>query len=404
MRKLVLMSMCLLFVWTANAQNTNKGVCFLDNEAWETVVKKAQKQKKPIFVDCYTSWCGPCRKLASEVFTREDVGELLNKRFVCVKYDVEKGAGLDFARKYRDQIHAFPTLLHIKTDGTVIQRTVGVFPAEELMATIKNGLDGQTWQVLEKEYNTGNREYDFVMAYLDMLLKSGEEKRYEEVKRAYVKQFPVDSLLNPQIWELSKDYIANPWTEEYRFLLGHLNDFDNRGFDRHDLEWTLAILAYYPLSDIIKKSLKENGTENKEEWKKQLKDLEEVLDHPVKNFPEYRSYVRLEQSYLDGNAEELAYRLIYWGENHLLNSLNWEKAWTEYAIDRISDERLIRRCVNYLQSRQTANETDNDWIVENCYDVLAKGYAKLGNQTKAEACTRKSAEVEKRNKEKLKDF
>lgn len=399
-----MMGICLLFAWTASAQNADKGVRFLDNEAWETVVKKAQKQKKPVFVDCYTSWCGPCRKLAAEVFTREDVGNLLNKRFVCVKYDVEKGAGLEFARKYRDQIHAFPTLLLIKTDGTVMQRIVGAFPAEEIMTAVQNGLDGKTWQSLEKEYNAGKRDYDFVMTYMDLLLKSGEDKRYEEVKRAYVKQFPVDSLLNPQIWELGKDYIDNPRTEEYQFLLNHLNDFANRGFNRYDLEWTLAILAYYSISNIITESLKEGNSPKKEEWKSELKELEKVLAHSVKNFPEYRSYVRLEQSYLDGDAEELANRLIYLGENSLLNSLKWEKAWAEYAIDHLPAGKLLQRCVAYLQNRQTADETGNDWIVENCYGILSKGYAKLGDQAKAEACVRKSEEVEKQNKEKLSIF
>ena len=58
---------------------------------------------------------------------------------------------------------------------------------------------------------------------------------------------------------------------------------------------------------------------------KELKELEKMLEKPIKKFPEYLAYTRLEQSYLEGDTEELAYRLIYLGENHLLDMLDWEK-------------------------------------------------------------------------------
>ena len=71
-------------------------------------------------------------------------------------------------------------------------------------------MNGKTWQVLEKEYLDGNRDYNFILTYLDLLLKSGENEKYADVKRAYVKQFPVDSLLNPQIWELGSRIYSTP--------------------------------------------------------------------------------------------------------------------------------------------------------------------------------------------------
>ena len=37
----------------------------------------------------------PLQKIAAEVFTRKDVGDYVNKKFVSVKYDVEKPNGLD---------------------------------------------------------------------------------------------------------------------------------------------------------------------------------------------------------------------------------------------------------------------------------------------------------------------
>ena len=62
MKKILLLSVWLVATIVVYAQEAGKGIQFLDNEPWEEVVKKAKKQRKLIFVDCYTSWCGPCKK------------------------------------------------------------------------------------------------------------------------------------------------------------------------------------------------------------------------------------------------------------------------------------------------------------------------------------------------------
>ena len=173
MKNIVLTGWMLLVSFLLYAQGEGKGVQFMDNAPWKEVVKEAKKQNKMIFVDCYTTWCRPCKELAATVFPREDVGNLINKHFVSVKYDVERGEGLAFAKEHREYINAFPTLLMIKPDGEVFYRMVGAYPTEMFMKGIQYRLDGITWQDMEKEYNAGKRDFDFVMDYLDVLVMSG---------------------------------------------------------------------------------------------------------------------------------------------------------------------------------------------------------------------------------------
>ena len=91
MKKLfVLIVLIAGIVWGAEAQS--KEITFEQTKEWKKVLKKAKKEKKLIFIDCYTSWCGPCKMLSSQVFTREDVGNQFNADFVNVKYDMEKDA------------------------------------------------------------------------------------------------------------------------------------------------------------------------------------------------------------------------------------------------------------------------------------------------------------------------
>ena len=92
--------------------SSKQGNYFLTDERMKKVLKKAKKEKKLIFIDCYTSWCGPCKMLSSQVFTREDVGNQFNADFVNVKYDMEKDAdGVMLKDKF--EVKAFPTLVFV---------------------------------------------------------------------------------------------------------------------------------------------------------------------------------------------------------------------------------------------------------------------------------------------------
>lgn len=83
----------------------------------------AEKEKKMIFIDFYTTWCGPCKMMSSEVFTQDQVGEYFNRTFVNLKVDAEKGEGVELAKKY--QVKAYPTFVVLRADGTEVYRTAG---------------------------------------------------------------------------------------------------------------------------------------------------------------------------------------------------------------------------------------------------------------------------------------
>jgi len=44
------------------------GIHFEHNTDWQKVKEKAKAEDKFIFVDCYTTWCGPCIWMADNVF------------------------------------------------------------------------------------------------------------------------------------------------------------------------------------------------------------------------------------------------------------------------------------------------------------------------------------------------
>lgn len=103
-----------------------------ESSKWREIVKKAKEENKLIFFDAYTSWCGPCIKLQNHVFPNKVLGDYYNKNFINVKFDMEKGEGVNLSRKYAVQV--YPTLLFIdpRTEK-VINHAVGYKNPEQLL-------------------------------------------------------------------------------------------------------------------------------------------------------------------------------------------------------------------------------------------------------------------------------
>lgn len=53
------------------------------NITYKEAFDVAKREKKFVFVDFYTTWCGPCKKMLNEVFPQKKVGDFMNDKFVC---------------------------------------------------------------------------------------------------------------------------------------------------------------------------------------------------------------------------------------------------------------------------------------------------------------------------------
>lgn len=143
------------------------GVYFQDL-TFEQALEKAKKLRKKIFIDCYTSWCGPCKYMANTVFKQENVGDFLNKNFICLKYDMEKGEGPELMKKFG--VRAFPTFVILNPDGTVRHKLVGGGEGEQFIERVKESFDdNKALSTLTTKYESGNRDKAFLLQYTKTL-------------------------------------------------------------------------------------------------------------------------------------------------------------------------------------------------------------------------------------------
>jgi thioredoxin 1 len=114
MKKLLFLLMFALGTGAAQAQ-----VKF-ETKSTDAVREMAIKQGKLVFIDLYASWCPPCRMMERQVFSRKDVGEFMDQRFVAAKYDTDKATGRELMKKYGSG--AIPLYLVFDTRGELLGR------------------------------------------------------------------------------------------------------------------------------------------------------------------------------------------------------------------------------------------------------------------------------------------
>lgn len=108
----------------------HQGIVFTSGK-WKEVARVAKKRGKYIFVDAYTTWCGPCKLLKSKTFKDKDAAAYFNKHFINFSVDMEKGEGIKLANQWN--VTAYPTLLFFNPDGKLIMRRVGYIDGDKLV-------------------------------------------------------------------------------------------------------------------------------------------------------------------------------------------------------------------------------------------------------------------------------
>ncbi len=190
---------------------------------WQQALEQAKKENKLIFIDCYTSWCGPCKMMAKTVFTDPEVAALFNEVFVNVKMDMEKGEGKQLKETY--QVTAYPTMHFINGAGEVVHTVVGSVDAAALIRQANLARDGKGLAYMDEEYRNGNREPAFINDYLTALDLANQAEKAEKVCLDYFAGMELEKLKEKPYWELFVKYVQDVDSKVFLYVYEHRTDF-----------------------------------------------------------------------------------------------------------------------------------------------------------------------------------
>ncbi len=150
----------------------------------EKEMSKKENADKKYFIDCYTDWCGWCKKMDSDTFSDTLIAKLMNHYFVASKFDAEQsedvtikdktyqnpGYNPNAKRKTAHQLAlyllnnrlSFPSFSILDKDFNVITVVPGYYPAAEFEKVIvyigENYIKDIPFETFSKEYQEKYRE------------------------------------------------------------------------------------------------------------------------------------------------------------------------------------------------------------------------------------------------------
>ena len=169
MKKLFLLTLLLPLLSFAQ----EKGIHFQHGLNWQQVKEKARAENKYIFIDCFTTWCGPCRYMSANIFPMEEVGNVFNDKFISIKIQLDSTTNDNeevkswfkdaFAIAKEYNVKAYPTYLFFDPNANIVHRAVGSSDAKEFITKAENALNpDKQYYALLNQYKKGNREPAFL--------------------------------------------------------------------------------------------------------------------------------------------------------------------------------------------------------------------------------------------------
>jgi thioredoxin-related protein len=192
-----------------------KGIQWAEGLSWQEVREKAKRTNKYIFLDCYTTWCGPCKMMDKDVYPTAAVGDFVNDKFISIRVQMDQSENDNaFVKSWhkdaeeinkRYLIEGYPTFLFFSPSGAIIHKEIGFRNVEKFITMAQIALTPG------KIFNDDYTEYtQFMTNY-----KRGDIK-YERLPFMVTIAKKLGDTVSRQLVRLHEQYVSNlPAKERY---------------------------------------------------------------------------------------------------------------------------------------------------------------------------------------------
>ncbi|MBQ0152714.1 MAG: thioredoxin fold domain-containing protein [Chryseobacterium sp.] len=353
-----------------------QGIKF-EEAKFASLLEKAKKEKKLIFVDAYAVWCGPCKLMVKNIFPQQAVGDYYNAHFINTKIDMEKGEGIALAKKYN--VKVFPTYLFINGDGEEVHRTIGYVEEKEFVQFAKDAEDpNKRLASLKIKFDKGEKDPEFLKNLADLT-------RYTDAAytaKVLDRYFAGKSLDNLDDVKLLMDGLQNSDSPLYKIFTDKKADIikfipeEKYEIINKNLQLSSALIKSYNA---------DTKTWNDAYYYEATKDLlskedaEKVLNQSkanralkMKDFANYEKLtLEIYKDYSQANYQEL-------------NSIAWN------FFENVKTKSSLEKALLWAQDSVKKNENSANT------DTLANLYNKTGDKKNAKLWAEKAIELAKK--------
>jgi thioredoxin-related protein len=189
-------AICLPFILFCQSEVSDGGIKWTEGLTWKQVQQKAKKENKYIFVDCYATWCKPCKEMDRNVYSVDSVADYLNANFISVKVQMDQTKNDDAATKnwYKTasymsnqyNLTAYPTMLFFTPSGEVATKEVGYKNPESFITVARNAKDpSKQYYVLLNNYKKGELNHAEKRSLINMAKELKDSSNYRALRNDY---------------------------------------------------------------------------------------------------------------------------------------------------------------------------------------------------------------------------
>ena len=345
---------------------------------FKTVLAKAKKENKLIFLDAYAAWCGPCKLMVKNIFPLQTVGDYYNANFVNVKIDMEKGEGIELAKKFK--VQGYPTYLFIDGDGNEVHRTMGYVKEEDFIQFGKDALNPEGRMVsLVKRFEDGDNDPEFLKSFV-MKAVYADRDLFE---KALIRLYNVNKTE-----ELTKDDVA--------LLQYGISSIESPTYKIYKerkaaIEKVITPAAYTKfennllLSNVYKKTYnKDSKTLDETQFLKQAQDFltEKEAQRALISIKGNIAYSKKDYAMWESLMLE-KYKDVSAVDANELNSVSWR------FYENVTDKGALQKAILWAQESVKKDQGYHNT------DTLAHLYSKTGDKVNAKKWATKSIELAK---------
>jgi thioredoxin-related protein len=365
-----------LFIFSAIITFAQEAIHFQDLP-FKDLIAKAKKENKIVFIDAYTSWCGPCKMMEKNIFTKKSVGDYYNSNFVNARFDMEKGEGREIAAKYG--VRSYPTYLFLNGDGELVSQNFG-YMEESLFISMAQDINSPNNKKgsLKERFANGEKDPEFLINIMKLnsssdfnFAKNASERYFENKKKT--EEFSKDDVglllyFLKSIEDKNYKTFAERKTEIIKFLPEQTyKEFDNQ----------------LKLAKVVEQSIdQQNKKINDEYFMKIAEPLVGKHDAEVKLNQTKLSYYEQNANFPEYEKAALAYykNSEAFEPNELLKA-----AWV--FSEHVKTPASLKKAAEWAEKSVMRGETS-----ENTY-ILAKLYFLTGNKEMAKTYAEMSKNI-----------